>query len=401
MQTFTSAEYIKIDVASQFGLDKETWAERLAWFDNREPHLENLINEAENPALYYAAVKAWRETQAGQPTGHMISLDATSSGLQILCVLTGDRLGAELCNVVNTGRREDAYTRIYRYMLDQIGDTSKISRGMTKNAIMTALYGSTAVPKQVFGEGELLQVFYHTMEVAAPGAWDLNEGFKAMWNPETLSHDWVLPDNFHVKTPVMDTITETIHILNQPIEIQRKINAPVEGGRALGANVVHSIDGMIVREMGRRCDYDPIRIMMLRDRVDADVSNHRFETETNDDQMVIKLWNHYLNSGYLSARILDHLSWSNLGHVDADEIRRLIDSLPAKPFKVVTVHDCFRCHPNYGNDLRRQYNLQLHLIAKSKLLDNIVSQLLGKPISLGKLDDTLAQDILDADYALS
>lgn len=108
MQTFTSAEYIKIDVASQFGLDKETWAERLAWFDNREPHLESLVSEAENPALYYAAVKAWRETQAGQPTGHMISLDATSSGLQLLCVLTGDRTGAELCNVVNTGTREDA-----------------------------------------------------------------------------------------------------------------------------------------------------------------------------------------------------------------------------------------------------------------------------------------------------
>lgn len=98
---------------------------------------------------------------------------------------------------------------------------------------------------------------------------------------------------------------------------------------------------------------------------------------------------------------MDHLNPDNLGHVDQGVIEDLIQSLPVKPFKVVTVHDCFRCHPNYGNDLRRQYNLQLHLIAKSNLLDNIVSQLLGKPISLGKLDDTLAQDILAADYALS
>ena len=61
----------------------------------------------------------------------------------------------------------------------------------------------------------------------------------------------------------------------------------------------------------------------------------------------------------------------------------------------------FRCHPNYGNDLRRQYNQILSDIAKSDLLGFILSQVLGQEFSAGKLDDSLWQDILETDYALS
>ena len=61
----------------------------------------------------------------------------------------------------------------------------------------------------------------------------------------------------------------------------------------------------------------------------------------------------------------------------------------------------FRCHPNYGNDLRRQYNRILSDIAKSDLLGFILSQVLGQEFSAGKLDNDLWKDILDTDYALS
>ena len=61
----------------------------------------------------------------------------------------------------------------------------------------------------------------------------------------------------------------------------------------------------------------------------------------------------------------------------------------------------FRCLPNYGNDLRYQYNLQLHLIAKSELLSYLLSQLLKQTVSIGKLDPSLANDILATEYALS
>lgn len=61
----------------------------------------------------------------------------------------------------------------------------------------------------------------------------------------------------------------------------------------------------------------------------------------------------------------------------------------------------FRCLPNYGNDLRRQYNFILQMIAKSRLLDSIVGQLLGKPVSIPKLDPDMWKDVGDAEYSLS
>lgn len=264
---------------------------------------------------------------------------------------------------------------------------------------MTSLYSSTAVPKQVFGEGELLTLFYNILKEVAPAAWELNETMLDLWNPETLSHNWIMPDNFHVVTKVMDTVSEKIHFENQPFDITYKVNQPMAEGRSLGANMVHSIDGMIVREMVRRCDYDPIRIQAVKLLMES--GPHYSKGSTEDDKMVQILWGHFMETGYLSARILDHLTQDNAGHVYAPDILFLIESLPAKPFTVLPIHDCFRCLPQYGNDLRRQYNIQLKEIAQSDLLGSLISQILGRKVHIGKLDPTLSDDILDTNYALS
>ena len=152
MQKFTAREYLQIDIANNFGnnLDKKTQNERLTWFQNNERNLIQLVDKAENPALFYAGIRALDAVDHGQPIGYPVSLDATSSGLQILAVLTGDTKAAQLCNVVSTGKREDAYTGVYNRMLTQIGENSKIERADVKDAVMTALYGSKAVPKRVF-----------------------------------------------------------------------------------------------------------------------------------------------------------------------------------------------------------------------------------------------------------
>jgi DNA-directed RNA polymerase len=105
MQTFTGREYLKIDIANNFGLDKLEWEDRINWFDQQGSNLPNLITQAKEPALFYAGLKAFNEVQNERPIGYMISLDATASGLQLLACLTGDPHAAALCNVIDTGTR--------------------------------------------------------------------------------------------------------------------------------------------------------------------------------------------------------------------------------------------------------------------------------------------------------
>ena len=87
--------------------------------------------------------------------------------------------------------------------------------------------------------------------------------------------------------------------------------------------------------------------------------------------------------------------------VDIPVVQELIDSLPAKPFQVMTIHDCFRCLPSYGNDLRKQYNLQLALIAKSDILSHMLTSITGHPVPITKDDPNMWEGILTANYALS
>jgi len=398
-QTFSGKEYLKIDIASSFGLDKLTWDARIAWFNTNEQKLPELLKQADEPALFYAGIQAWEKTKANKPSGYPISLDATCSGIQILAALAGDRKAAQICNVVDTGKREDAYVSIYQDMVAKLGETSRIDRKLTKQAIMTSFYSSTAVPKRVFGDGELLAIFYDTLKANAPGAWEINETMLAIWDPTTLENTWILPDNFHVKVKVMGQVTETVHFFNEPFDVQYYQNMPIKGGRSLGANMVHSIDGMVVREMQRRCNYDPIKIAELKRLLAVGAGGH--STRRDEDKLVTCLWAHYLDSGFLSARILSYLDIDNLGLVDAKVIQGLLNSLPEKPFEMISIHDCFRCLPNYGNDIRRQYNLLLATIAESELFSYVVSQICHRYIQAGKLDPKLGRDIREANYALS
>lgn len=137
MQEFTGLVYLLIDIANNYGLDKKSWKERIQWTREHMDELESHLKEAEEPALYYASVKALRQAQNKEQVHYPISLDATASGIQILSCLLHDRKAASKCNVINTGNREDIYTNIYNIMCKKVGDKARIKREMVKSAIMT------------------------------------------------------------------------------------------------------------------------------------------------------------------------------------------------------------------------------------------------------------------------
>lgn len=147
MRHFTATQYLEIDIATNFGLDKNTWDERLAWFhDNRsiiesdslESIKKSLLPQAKDPALVLAGIMAYRDMLNDQPIGYPIGLDATASGLQLLSVLINCPKSAAMCNVVNlTGACVDGYTAVYEACKQRGMQNQNISRKDCKQAIMT------------------------------------------------------------------------------------------------------------------------------------------------------------------------------------------------------------------------------------------------------------------------
>lgn len=413
MQTFTPLEYLMIDVASNYGLGKEDWDVRIDWFLQHENTLVKVpgmtqaelrasdwMREAEEPALFYAGLQAYAATLAGRSIGYPISLDATASGAQILSVLIGCEKSARMCNVLSTGHREDLYKNVFVMMRSSLQEEAgNIDKGHIKQAVMTSLYGSEKEPKNVFGEGAQLTCFYQTMETELPGIWELNTALLSLWQQDALSHDWVLPDNFHSRNKVMGKRVEYAQFFNAPVEVITAVNEPQEKGRSMGANITHSIDGMIVREIGRRCTYNAQKVkdLLFLISTGSQARPHRVRPQ---DELLDTLVHHYARTGFLSARVIDCIDALNIGMAKDLPLFELLASLPEKPFEVMTVHDCFRVHPNYGNDLRQQYANILADICGSALLDDIASQILQTEIVVEKRGLN-PEDVRVADYQLS
>lgn len=393
MQLFTGMEYLKIDIAGSYGLDKKSWNERLDWFNQNESKLESLYSEADSPAMYIAGVQAYRDTKKGIPTGYLINLDCTHSGLQILSVLTGDVKAAELCNVIGT-KRNDSYTLIFDEYKRRVPNTPNIDREIIKKAIMTSLYASTKKPKELLGE-DGYKVYCDVMSDMAPYCWSLNEFLLMAWNPNVDHYQWTMPDGFHVHIPVEDVEQHVTDFGGVDVTFYTTVVKPKNQGRFLSANLVHSIDALICREMVARTMYDFDKNIMLekvknRDHICPKIDQNTVRLPKEQryrNRQLMRLLKLADETKFFSMRILDFIDESNIWLVPQDKLIKLIESLPEKPFELLTIHDNFRCHPNYGNDVRRQFRNILQEVADSEMLSNILSDMLQTEITNCKAEN--------------
>lgn len=390
-------EYLQCEIACKQNksFEKEIWSDRLAHFETLDLDDPKILKNASNPIGLKAAIIAYKEVLEGKPTGYMVSLDACSSGLQILSLLVSCPTSFNLCGGISD-RCVDSYTTIY----DAMGINGRLSRKDVKQAIMTALYGSVAMPEAVFGDN--IELFYKTMELMAPGAWDLNIGLQELWYMfKTSDYEWVLPDNFHAYIETKTTELISFSFLETTYRFPRKVDGRPDFHKGLGPNLIHSVDGMIVREMFRRCSYDLKIIQRIKDLISVAMYGSSMGIDGKSAKMVQTLWSHYKQTGFLSTRIFDYLYADTIGLVDVQIILDLIETLPKKPFQMVSVHDCFRVHPNYGNDLRQQYKQILADLNTSTLLASLCSQVAGKHIPVKKTGTLTRQTILNSNYCLA
>ena len=401
MLKFTPLEYLKIDIANAFGKDKLTWGERLQWYEDNKNNLD--FTKADEPARACAGIDALEKTLRGEPTGFMCAMDATISGVQLLSIMLGSRVGCILTNAIHSGERVDGYTYIYEMTKQYAPNLESLTRQNIKDAVMQYFYGGSKTAKDMFGE-EGFMIFELVLSEIVPDLVKLRNLLLDLWNPNVKEYHWTLPDNFHVNMLVEKTNYYSFKLFDEEYSFGITENAPVKkgdmGSKALGANITHSVDGFILREMCARCMYNQEHIDELRKVQHSKPNMLNLNKNTlKDYKTITNLLELGKQSGYYSVRILDYLNKDNISLVPQDILDHLLDSLPKRRFDMMTIHDCFFAHANYIHDVREQYRNCLVDLSKSNLLEYILKQVLNKKININKPED-LTNEIAQEEYAI-
>lgn len=414
MDTYTGFEYLCIDAANQYGLDKALFPARIQWVMDNFADLESIEGDKKNLPLYKKAVMAIRNAQAGREIGHLVGFDACNSGAQIMSALTGCIAGAKATNLINTGLRRDGYTDVTSAASEVLGEGMVIARDQIKNAQMTHLYGSKKEPRDLFGkDSDGLAAFYQANWIVFPGANELLSDLLALWQPGALSHDWILPDNFHAHVKVMqmvETRIEVDELDHATCTYEYAVNEGKDRDVKMAANVIHSIDAYVLRTMQRRCGYNEMITSAALDFLREEQGDRRQGlieelTVTEITQPHHVYMERFEASNMVDSVILPYINSHSTRDLSDLHIEKLIGlcqrMLTHKPFDIITVHDEFKAHPNNCNPLRKHYIEIFAELAESTILEDIFMQICGQKPTYVNRDLSLPELIRASEYPLS
>ena len=258
--------WLKVDIANAFGLDKELWTDRVAFVDNNIDamlaDIDGWADKADDKLLAKSALLAYKESLVTGKSNHIVRLDATTSGPQLMSVMTRDIEGMERFNVIGNSVRRDFYTEVATAIYDQTRDSKlwgstpdfKKIRKDIKRSIMTYYYNSEANPKAYFGEdSKELKVFYDVMATSAKGAVELKGYINSLWSDTKLYNAWYLPDGHYAYCPVMVQDKKRVEIKEMKggtatMTVVCDVNKPShEPHRSLMPSTTHSVDALMMR----------------------------------------------------------------------------------------------------------------------------------------------------------
>lgn len=301
-----------IDLSNHLGNDKLTYDERL----DKVKDLDSIdLSKAKKPILATRSYAHLKEALANNTTNYVASIDATASGMQILSIIANCEETAKVTNLTDNSQCYDIYGIACEKIIAKTGIENvsvKDIRDIVKKALMTRGYNSD---KQV--------------EVAQTEL----KRFKIIIGLSELKAILDCSDKItKAKDAMNNLLCDTFSNLEDDKQIIR-YTMP-DGFIVEIANIKKAMENC-------NCRYFKLNIMY--------------------DKLG---WNKELNWRALSP---------NLVHsVDAYICRELIRRCP---FEIVTIHDCFSCHPNHIDELRLQYIKLLKELQDINILDYIGKQL--------------------------
>lgn len=402
MELFTGVEYLKIDGANHLGKDKETFSERIEYYEEViEPRVFKtssnhdlllLVQELqpEEPELLLANVIAYRDYLRHDLSGYMVSFDSTASGIQIMSAITGCFYGMLGTNLVDPNSRIDVYTEIFKITAKKYKELTKedikLSRNHIKKAIMVLMYGGIkSVMKEIEHNQTVFDLLMETCAHYISGATLLREGLLDCVDPNTSKYVWLSPDGFEVENYIYTLYLEERVVNDKRVKLKYKDIGTTKYYKGNVANLVHSIDATLMREVIARCNYDRGQLvkakrllMAYKEHLSPTGSNLSEEDLSKVDPLLKRLIDLYQYTDFVTVRIFDYINQ------DLDAMYIVLNSKPSyvedllelvttilkyKPFEVICTHDCFRCLPNNMNYVRYWYNNVLADIAQSNSLE--------------------------------
>ena len=276
--------WLKVDIANAFGLDKEVWDKRVAFIDENIDamlsDIEGWSEKADDKLLAKSALLAYKESLATGKSNHIVRLDATTSGAQLMSVLTRDTEAMEKLNVLGSDTRWDFYTLVAKEVYNRTSDSKlwgdnpnfKEIRKLCKKAIMTSLYNSEAKPAEFFGKDtKELQEFYNVLDEIVPGAMKLKSYINSLWSDKVLANSWYLPDGHYAYCPVMVQDKKRIEVkemkggtatMTVVCDVNKASNEP---HRSLTPNLTHSVDALVMRWVVEMLNDQGIQVSPIHD----------------------------------------------------------------------------------------------------------------------------------------
>ena len=301
--------------------------------------------------------------EESESTGMFIGADARASGIQLLSILSGCETSAIHVGLLDksnepyalAGERADLVVNVAK------GETS---RSIFKECCMHHFYGGTKTPKLRLGE-ENLEGFYETLEELFPGCEELkNDIQNCYWNTEVFTA--VFPDGFMMQQPVIGIMVLELDFPNDPevtFGYRYKYLQGKRKGLELAANLVHAVDGYVARELIYRAakgSYGQINeLALVRAIKQADAS-----IKPNDTFCLYKLHNTPISKWVLLGRNFLEKAYAYF---------KAAETMPS--FTVISIHDDFKCHPNYVHWMKFLYIEILAEIANSDLTKDLLEQI--------------------------
>ncbi len=308
--------WIAIDIANQMGYDKFTFENRIKVVEDNYHELKSLYTKLQlaiklnvksleqpsnsdidfvNPITPIGAliselkqqpafakiesdleflngVSALFETLTTGYSAHMVYLDASNQALQLYAVTTRCRQTAKTCNLANKNEIADAYQLLANELNSQLNYT--FTRSDCKKALMTKMYNKEKPAEEIvtarfndsftkmteelgIGFDEFNDIVNDALFNIAPKAIRAMESLSALNDEKIGTYNWTLPDGFKCKYDVKSNQETTInfqtkHGIAFEATYKMKVFQPSDKNRGMSPNMIHSIDGYIVREMIRR-----------------------------------------------------------------------------------------------------------------------------------------------------